>query len=136
MKPNLYVDLCHKGDRAVFREKLDEIIARFPEMTMQSTHREAHARICAATEDLDEWIEITVRDSLGLLMGFAVLTEDDDSHVGPLMGVQWFWSMGYRGVTAMMHRRARELAVENGFKVMGYTKRLDTGRYEINYVKV
>lgn len=136
MKPRLYVDLCHKGDRAVFREKLDEIIARFPEMTMQSTHREAHARICAATEDLDEWIEITVRDSLGFLLGFAVLTEDDDSHVGPLMGVQWFWSNGYRGVTAMMHRSARLQAKHNGHKVMGYTKRLDTGRYEINYVKV
>lgn len=132
----MHVDLCKEGDHSVFRERLDEIISRLPELTYQSTHREAHRRICAATEGLDEWIEITVRGSHGHLEGFAILVEDHDDHVGPCMGVQWFWSSGLRGVTQKMHRKARELARENGFKVMAFTHRRAEGRYEINYVKV
>lgn len=126
------------GDRAVFRERLREIIEQFPEMTWTRSFYEAHAEICAATESLDEWVELVVRDASGKLVGFAVATDDDDSHVGALLGVQWrmVFPEAPAGTCMKLQRGLIKLARECNYNVMAYTHRVGEGRYEINYTKL
>ncbi|QJD54679.1 putative GNAT family N-acetyltransferase [Pseudomonas phage MR2] len=93
------------------------------------------ARIINSTEELDDRIEITVRTPEGRLVGFAVVVNDEDDHVGECMGTQWHWvHPDHRGpVGRMILRAIIRLASHAGYKVVAYTKRLGVGRYEINY---
>ncbi|WYW04378.1 hypothetical protein Kurepalu2_00031 [Pseudomonas phage vB_PpuP-Kurepalu-2] len=127
-----------QGDRAVFRERLREIIQQFPEMTWTRSYMEAYAEICNATESLDEWVELVVRDASGRLVGFAVATDDDDSHVGALLGVQWrmVFPEAPKGTCLSLQRGLVKLARSCNYKVMAYTHRLGEGRYEIKYTQL
>jgi len=71
------VKVCILGDKAVFREVLLRLIADHPETTLQRTTEEAFAEICEATEGLDKWVELTLRDERsGRLVAFAILADD------------------------------------------------------------
>lgn len=127
-----------QGDTPVFADRLDEIIAMFPEFTWGRSREVARWEITESTSSLDLWDELSVRDESGKLLAFAILADDHDAHVGPLMGVQWCmafpdapsWAIPY------IHRAARKHAKRCGYGVMAYTHRRAEGRYEINYVKV
>jgi hypothetical protein len=114
---------------------LGEILNELDELTWGSSRVESMARICQSTEELDERIEITVRDSNSVLVGFAVITPDEDDHVGTCLGTQWHWVRpDHRGLVGrMILREILKQARLFGFKTVAYTKRLGVGRYEINY---
>lgn len=125
-----------KGYQPVFLSRLRRIIKQFPEMTAQRTEQEAYEAIRDATRSLDEWCEVYVEGPCGKLMGFAILTDDDDAHVGPLMGVQWCWvaAEAPKGTMLAIHRKCRQITKAANYRFMAYTKRLSMGRYEINYI--
>lgn len=129
---------CSQGDIAVFRERLSGIIKSLPEMTYQRSFEDAWAHICDETESLELWDELTVRDASGRLVAFAVLVDDDDPHVGPLLGVQWCWAApeAPRWAIPKIHRMAREVARKGAYQIMAYTHRVSWGVYSIKYVKV
>lgn len=123
------------GHKACFREVLPAILEELPELRWGGSYEECYNRICRSTEDLDERIEITVRDPKGDLVGFAVITNDEDDHVGECMGTQWHWvHPDHRGpVGRLILRAIIRLASHAGYKTVAYTKRLGVGRYEVNY---
>jgi hypothetical protein len=125
------------GEQAVFRECLAEILDAYPEFTWGSSRIEAYSRICYATESIDR-CEVIARDPEGALMGFAVLVDDDDDHIGPCLGVQWrFIRPEHRGaVGRTIQRKIIEIARSANHQFIAYTKRLGTGRYEINYTQL
>ncbi|WGH28293.1 hypothetical protein 10P302A_gene0033 [Pseudomonas phage 10P302A] len=127
-----------QGDHAVFRERLPEIVKGFPEMTWNRSVLQACIDICEATESLDEWVELVVRDDAGRLVGFAVATDDDDSHVGPLLGVQWrmVFPEAPRGTCMKLQRGLIQIAKASNYSTLAYTHRLGEGRYEINYTRL
>lgn len=106
-------------------------------MLWQAPYEEAASRLIHTTQSFDR-IEFTARDPEGKLIGFAVLAEDEDPHVGPLVSVQWFFVVPERrGRVGLRMRRAIEkVALECGFQVLAYTHRLGVGRYEINYTRL
>lgn len=120
---------------ACFREVLNDILDELPELTWGGSRVECYERICRSTEELDERIEITVRNPEGALLGFAVIVNDEDDHVGECLGTQWHWvHPDHRGpVGRMILRAIVRIASHSGYKVVAYTKRLGLGRYEINY---
>lgn len=124
-----------EGQAACFREVLGTILEELPELTWGGSRSECYQRICRSTEELDERIEITVRDPMGRLVGFAVVVDDEDDHVGLCLGTQWHWvHPDHRGVVGRMILRAIiRIASHSGYKTVAYTKRLGVGRYEINY---
>ncbi len=103
-------------------------------MLWQSSLPEAIKRLVEDTQAHFR-AEITARDTTGKLVGFVALVEDDDSHIGELMGVQWFYVLPeYRGtVGRRLVRETHRIAKATGYEVMAYTHRLGEGRYEINY---
>uniref|UniRef100_A0AAU6W305 GNAT family N-acetyltransferase n=1 Tax=Pseudomonas phage Ghuch01 TaxID=3138535 RepID=A0AAU6W305_9CAUD len=123
------------GQNACFREVLPQILDELPELNWGGTRAENMGRIINSTEELDERIEITVRTPEGALVGFAVLVNDEDDHVGECLGTQWHWvHPDHRGpVGRLILRAIIRLASHSGYKVVAYTKRLGVGRYEINY---
>lgn len=123
-----------EGQPACFREVLADILEELTELTWGGSRVECYERICRSTEELDERIEITVRDK-GVLVGFAVLANDEDDHVGECLGTQWHWvHPDHRGpVGRMILRAIIRIASHAGYKTVAYTKRLGVGRYEINY---
>lgn len=125
------------GEQAVFRECLAEILDAFPEFTWGSSRVEAWSRICYATESIER-CELIARDSSGMLLGFAVLVDDDDDHVGECLGVQWrYIRPEARGeVGRAIQREILKIARKANHKFVAYTKRLGDGRYEINYTKL
>lgn len=135
----MIVSVKHRapGDAACFRPLLDQIIAEFPEFTWQRSHSEAFKEICEETESIDR-VEITVTDPDGALVGFAVVVDEEDPHVGPCLGVQWrYVSPSSRGpVGVALQRGIIKLARMVHYSVVAYTKRLGEGRYEINYLKL
>lgn len=132
------VDIRHQGHQAVFRERLYELIHEYPELTWQRTFEEAYSAIAYATESLDEWAELVVRDEHGVLIGFAIATDDDDDHVGPVLGVQWriVFPEAPKGTCMMLQRGLIKLARECNYNVIAYTRRLCEGRYEVKYQKL
>jgi GNAT superfamily N-acetyltransferase len=106
----------------------------FPEMHWQCSIPEATKRLIHDTNS-NTRAEITARDPSGTLVGFVVLAEDEDSHVGELLGVQWFYVLPeYRGeVGRKLMRVILKVARATGYEVLAYTHRLSEGRYEINY---
>lgn len=131
---NLAVEYRNEGEQTVFRERLAQILDECPELLWQSTRAESWSRICYATESMER-VEIVVRDTLGVLLGFAVVVDDDDSHVGPCLGVQWRYVFPEaRGaVGRQLQREIVKFARECNYQIVAYTKRLGEGRYEINY---
>lgn len=127
------------GDEAVFREVLSRLIIEHPETTLQRTPEEAFTEICEATEGLDKWVEMTLRDGqTGKLVAFAILADDHDSHVGRLLSVQWRieFPEAPKGTTLKLQRMIVELAKMWSYRMYAYTKRLSMGRFEIIYRKV
>lgn len=106
----------------------------FPEMHWQCSIPEATQRLVNDTNS-NTRAEITARDPSGALVGFVALAEDEDSHVGELLGVQWFYVLPeYRGeVGRKLMRVILKVAKATGYEVLAYTHRLSEGRYEINY---
>jgi GNAT superfamily N-acetyltransferase len=123
------------GQPACFREVLADILEELTELTWGGSQVECYERICRSTEELDERMEITVRSPEGALLGFAVVVDDEDDHVGNCLGTQWHWvHPDHRGpVGRMILRAIIRLASHAGYKTVAYTKRLGVGRYEINY---
>lgn len=132
---NIKATFRKEGQAACFREVLSDILEELTELTWGGSRPECYQRICKSTEELDERIEITVRDPEGRLLGFAVLADDEDDHVGECLGTQWHWvHPDHRGpVGRMILRAIIRLASHAGYKTVAYTKRLGVGRYEINY---
>ncbi len=132
---NLAAHVQKEGHPACFREVLSDILEELTELTWGGSRVECYERICRSTEELDERIEITVRDPQGKLVGFAVVVNDEDDHVGECLGTQWHWvHPDHRGpVGRMILRAIVRLASNAGYKTVAYTKRLGVGRYEINY---
>lgn len=132
---NISARVLRAGQPACFREVLGEILDELPELTWGGSRIESTVRICQSTEELEERIEITVRDPYGALVGFAVVTNDEDDHVGECLGTQWHWvHPDHRGpVGRMILRAIIRIASHAGYKTVAYTKRLGVGRYEINY---
>lgn len=124
-----------EGQPACFREVLHDILEELTELTWGGSRIECYERICRSTEELDERIDITVRDTEGRLVGFAVVVDDEDDHVGLCLGTQWHWvHPDHRGqVGRMILRAIVRLASHAGYKTVAYTKRLGVGSYEINY---
>lgn len=124
-----------EGQPACFREVLADILEELTELTWGGSRVECYERICRSTEELDERIEITVRDLKGVLVGFAVIVNDEDDHVGECLGTQWHWvHPDHRGpVGRMILRAIIRIASHSGYRTVAYTKRLGVGRYEINY---
>lgn len=118
-------------------EIIPAVLDVIPEMLWQATPTEATARIVSGLESLDRF-EITARSPSGQLIGFASVAEDDDDHVGPVLGVQWlFVADGHRGVAGFRLRRAiYALAEQLGYQVLAYTHRLGEGRYELIYKRL
>ncbi|WYW04284.1 hypothetical protein Kompost2_00034 [Pseudomonas phage vB_PpuP-Kompost-2] len=134
---NLAVVFKSPGEQAVFRECLFEILDAFPEFTWGSSRLEAYSRICYATESIDR-CEVIVRDPDGTLLGFAVLVDDDDDHVGECLGVQWrYIRPEARGaIGRAIQREILKIARKANHQFVAYTKRLGDGRYEINYTRL
>ena len=132
------VQWCKQGDQAVFRERLYELVKAYPELTWQRSFEEAYSDIAYATESLDEWAELVVRDADGVLVGFAIAADDEDDHVGPVLGIQWriVFPEAPVGTCMKLQRGLIKLARASNYKVMAYTHRVGEGRYEINYVKL
>lgn len=130
--------MCRQGDQAVFRERLEEMVLTYPELTWERTPEEAFAEICEATESLTEWVELVVRDPEGKLVGFAIASDDNDTHVGPCLGVQWriVFPEAPKGTCAWLQRGLVKLARECNYNVMAYSHRLGEGRYEITYKRL
>lgn len=132
---NIKATLRYEGQPACFREVLEDILEELTELTWGGSRVECYERICRSTEELDERIEITVRSPEGALLGFAVVVDDEDDHVGNCLGTQWHWvHPEHRGpVGRMILKAILRLASHAGYKTVAYTKRLGVGRYEINY---
>lgn len=128
------VSYLEEGESGAIAEIAEEAAREFPEFLWQSSIPEAVERLVEDTRALFR-AEITARDATGKLVGFVSLTEDDDSHVGELMGVQWFYVLPeYRGaVGRKLVREIHRIAKATGYGVLAYTHRLGEGRYEINY---
>lgn len=124
-----------EGQPACFREVLSDILEELTELTWGGSRVECYERICRSTEELEDRIEITVRAPCGRLVGFAVVVNDEDDHVGECLGTQWHWvHPDHRGpVGRMILRAIIRIASHVGYKTVAYTKRLGVGRYEINY---
>lgn len=132
----LSMDYREFGETTCFREVLDDILKELPELSWGGP--ESKGRIINSTEELNERIEITVRDSQGALVGFAVVTDDEDAHVGPCLGTQWHWvAPAHRGpVGRMILREIFRVARLTNHNIVAYTKRLGVGKYEINYLQL
>lgn len=128
------VSYLDEGEPGAAIEIAESAAREFPEMLWQSSLPEAIKRLVEDTQ-AHQRAEITARDTTGKLVGFVALVEDDDSHVGELMGVQWFYVLPeHRGtVGRRLMRETHKIAKATGYEVMAYTHRLGEGRYEINY---
>lgn len=135
---NVLMRNCTEGDLPVFAERLSEIIEMFPEFQWVTDKVTTARRILHSTASLDLWDELVVRDDDGRLIAFAILTDDEDAHVGQCLGVQWCMAFPEAPPWAIyrIHTAARRHARKCGYEIMAYTHRRGEGRYEINYVKV
>lgn len=128
------VSYLNEGEPGAIHEVAEAAVREFPEMLWQSSPQEAIERLIHDTQ-CHYRAEITARDPSGRLVGFVSLVDDDDSHVGELLGVQWFYVLPeHRGdVGRKLLKAIQQTAKASGYSVMAYTHRLAEGRYEINY---
>lgn len=137
MTPFYSVHSLEAGEPGFSSEIALTAVREFPEMHWQCSIPEAVERLVQDTRD-NERVEITVRGPDGSLMAFAVLAEDSDSHVGEMLGVQWFYVLPeHRGaIGRRLMRYIVRFAQVNNYGVLAYTHRISEGRYEINYRKM
>lgn len=124
------------GELCASRAIAHRFVNDAPELTWFRTEAQALARIAESIEENSRW-ELTVWQGNELL-GVAIAMPDDDDHVGICLSVQWrFVLPEHRGLAGIRLQRAIvQLAKEQQFPVIAYTKRTGHARYELKYVRM
>ncbi|MNJ09326.1 hypothetical protein D3C77_34700 [compost metagenome] len=133
--------LCERvrraGDPCMGEWILPEVLQEVDELTWQNNPDDAWRHLLQSAVAIDR-IELGVF-SQGDMIGFCVLAEDDDIHVGRCLTVMWDYVVpSHRGGTVgqRMLRTAKSRAQQLGFSVLCYTHRTGLGVYQVRYIRL